>query len=197
MIKMKKCLKTVSVLIAITLSVTAFASCSKNDGSENTTNDSASASQTEERELAIGEKGFAEQHKKAAQKELAGIDFSSAKSVEVQNGAYAKCLCLTDRLGNVRYEGYNENGDLIFYSIQLYKNGGQYMYAEFTNGKMTVLSEETDSGTLFFTFDADALDEYMLSTGKEGYNKEIRHYNDSGLIKTEVFDSDGNKIAEN
>lgn len=194
---MKNYLKAVSLLISAALMLTAFASCSKDDGSQKTTNDAASAIQTEEKKLAVGEKGFADQRKKAAQKELDSIDFSSAASVEVQNSAYAKCICLTDKLGNVRYEGYNENGDLVFYSIQVYKDGGQYMYAEYTNGKMTVLSEETDQGTLFFTFADDALDEYMLSTGKEGYNKEIRHYNDSGLIKTEVFDVDGNKIAEN
>ena len=186
----------ISAALAVTAVIAVFSSCSVSDGTESTSADAANTT-SETKILSAGEKGFAYQCRETAEKELSAISFDSAVQTDVQNPAYSKCVCLTDSVGNVRYNGYDENGELVFYSVQLYKDGGEYMYAEYKNGEMTVLSEETDSGTLFFTFSDGKLDEYTLSTGKDGYNKEIRHFNDSGLIKTEIFDSDGNKIAEN
>lgn len=194
MMKMKK--RIITALIAV-ISVLSLCACTNGSVSDEPSTEEANSQANSESPIPLeGESGYADYCVKIAQNELEKLDFSSAQPVEVQNKAYAKTVTYTNTDGNTQYVGYNENGDEIFKSIQMYKDSKEYIYAEYKNEKLAVLSLNGSDSSLFFTFDNGKLIEYTVTNGLEGYNKEVRHYTDNGLTKVEIFDPDGNKLLD-
>ncbi len=194
MMKMKKRIITALVAVISVLSLCACTNGSVSD--EPSTNEPNSKSEQQTAIPLEGESGYADYCVKIAQSELEKLDFSSAKPIEVQNKAYARAVTYTNADGNTQYVGYNEDGDEIFKSIQMYKDSKEYIYAEYKNEKLAVLSLNGSDSSLFFTFNDGKLIEYTVTNGLEGYNKEVRHYTDNGLTKVEIFDPDGNKLLD-
>lgn len=192
--KMKKRIITALVAVISVLSLCACTNGSVSD--EPSTNEPNSKSEQQTAIPLEGESGYADYCVKIAQSELEKLDFSSAKPIEVQNKAYARAVTYTNADGNTQYVGYNEDGDEIFKSIQMYKDSKEYIYAEYKNEKLAVLSLNGSDSSLFFTFNDGKLIEYTVTNGLEGYNKEVRHYTDNGLTKVEIFDPDGNKLLD-
>lgn len=194
MMKMKN--RIITALIAV-ISVLSLCACTNGSVSDEPSTEEANSQASSESSIPLeGESGYADYCVKIAQSELGKLDFSSAQPVEVQNKAYAKTVTYTNTDGNTQYVGYNENGDEIFKSIQMYKDSKEYIYAEYKNEKLAVLSLNGSDSSLFFTFDNGKLIEYTVTNGLEGYNKEVRHYTDNGLTKVEIFDPDGNKLLD-
>mgnify|MGYP004711276801 FL=1 len=194
MMKMKKRIITALIAVISVLSLCACTNGSKTD--EPSTNEPNSKSQQQTSIPLEGESGYADYCVKIAESELKKLDFSSVQPVEVQNKAYAKAKTYTDSNGNTQYVGFNENGDGIFRSVQMYKDSKEYIYAEYKNSKLAVLSITADSSSTFFTFENGELIEYTVTNGKDGYNKEVRHYSKNGLTRIEIFDPDGNKLLD-
>lgn len=194
MMKMKKRIITAILAVISVLSLCACTNGSKAD--EPSTNEPNSKSEQQTAIPLEGESGYADYCIKIAESELKKLDFSAVQPVEVQNKAYAKAETYTDSNGNTQYVGFNENGDGIFRSVQMYKDSKEYIYAEYKNSKLAVLSITADSSSTFFTFENGELIEYTVTNGKDGYNKEVRHYSKNGLTRIEIFDPDGNKLLD-
>lgn len=191
---MKK--RIITAIIAF-ISVLSLCACTNGSDSDNpSVNETSSKSDAQSSIPLEGESGYADYCVKIAENELKKLDFSAVEPVEVQNKAYSKSETYTDSYGNTQYIGYDENNDEVFRSLQMYKDSKEYIYAEYKNEKLSVLSITNDSSSAFFTFDDGKLIEYTVTNGLDGYNKEVRHYNDNGLTKVEIFDTDGNKLMD-